>query len=347
MQGDRKFEYDVRGNLIRETRGKGDPLETTFTYNFSNQLVQVVKDGQATEYAYDPIGRRIRKQDSFGSTQYLWAGDQLTQEARNSSKKTYIFEPESFKPLAMAQDGEIYHYHLDHLGTPRELTNQQGSIVWKARYKTYGNVALKDVEEVENNLRFQGQYFDQESGLHYNRHRYYDPSVGQFTTQDPIGLLGGVNNYQYAPNPVGWVDPLGLMCKEKDNYIPDDYDILSDSFIGAHGLRIPDGDPNEVITVYRGVHAKHPDYPNALKGSAVPWGGHKDPLAHNLGDNKSQFTSWSTSQAQAKAFASSHPGGVILQKQIKRKELVWSPDNYTEYEVLIMGDAKGALVKKL
>src|SRR5690606_5908624 len=102
----------------------------------------------------------------------------------------------------------------DHLGTPRELTSETGKLVWKARYKTYGNVAEKEVEEVENNLRFQGQYFDEETGLHYNRHRYYDPSVGQFTTQDPIGLLGGVNNYQYAPNQVGWVDPLGLACKE-------------------------------------------------------------------------------------------------------------------------------------
>ena len=113
----------------------------------------------------------------------------------------------------MMQDGEVYRYHL---GTPRELTSQQGKLVWKARYKTYGNVAEKDVEEVENNLRFQGQYFDEETGLHYNRHRYYDPTLGQFTTQDPIGLLGGVNNYQYAPNPVGWVDPLGLSAKPDD-----------------------------------------------------------------------------------------------------------------------------------
>lgn len=213
IQGDRKFEYDARGNLIRETRGKGGKLETVFTYNFSNQLIKVVKGSQTTEYSYDPIGRRIRKQDSFGATNYLWAADQLAQEQRNAIKKTYVYEPESFKPVAMVQDSEIYHYHLDHLGTPRELTNQQGAIVWKARYKTYGNLALKEVDEVENNLRFQGQYFDEETGLHYNRHRYYDPSVGQFTTQDPIGLLGGENNYQYAPNPVEWIDPFGL-CKE-------------------------------------------------------------------------------------------------------------------------------------
>ena len=63
-------------------------------------------------------------------------------------------------------------------------------------------------------LRFQGQYCDAETGLHYNRHRYYDPQLGRFTTQDPISLAGGINLYQYAPNPVGWVDPLGLHnCK--------------------------------------------------------------------------------------------------------------------------------------
>ncbi|GAB0063566.1 hypothetical protein IBA8401_45980 [Pseudomonas syringae] len=68
------------------------------------------------------------------------------------------------------------------------------------------------VNEVEQNLRFQGQYFDVETGLHYNTFRYYDPEIGRFITQDPIGLSGGDNLYQYAPNPNGWVDPFGL-CK--------------------------------------------------------------------------------------------------------------------------------------
>ncbi len=125
-----------------------------------------------------------------------------------------VYEPDSFKPVAMVEGEKVYHYHLDHLGTPQELSDNEGNIVWQARYKTYGNVAVKAIEEVENNLRFQGQYFDEESGLHYNRHRYYNPSTGTFTTQDPIGLLGGVNSYRYAPNPVGWVDPFGLTCKE-------------------------------------------------------------------------------------------------------------------------------------
>jgi RHS repeat-associated protein len=68
--------------------------------------------------------------------------------------------------------------------------------------------------EIENNIRFQGEYYDEETGLHYNRFRYDDQACGRFISQDPIGLLGGVNNYQYAPNPVSWVDPFGLSCKE-------------------------------------------------------------------------------------------------------------------------------------
>ena len=213
LQGDRKFDYDSRGNLIRERRGKAGKRVTEYTWNLQNQLIRINREGQQTRYRYDPLGRRIEKRDAFGSTRYLWAEDQLVQEQRNTLKKTYIYEPHSFKPVALVQDGDIYHYHLDHLGTPRELTSEAGEIVWKVKYHTYGNVALKETEEIENNLRFQGQYFDEESGLHYNRHRYYSPHTGQFISQDPIGLLGGINSYQYAPNPTGWIDPLGL-CKE-------------------------------------------------------------------------------------------------------------------------------------
>jgi RHS repeat-associated protein len=68
----------------------------------------------------------------------------------------------------------------------------------------------EQAQPVQQNLRFQGQYFDAETGLHYNRHRFYDPDCGRFISQDPIGLLGGINLYQYAPNPVTWIDPLGL-----------------------------------------------------------------------------------------------------------------------------------------
>ncbi|MDG9670409.1 RHS domain-containing protein, partial [Hahella sp. CR1] len=214
FHGDRHFEYDAAGNLILEKRGKGGKLETRYQYNKQNQLIAIEKDGQKTEYQYDALGRRIAKQDAFGKTEFLWNGDVLLSEQRNHLNKVYVYEPNSFRPLAFIQDKQVYHYHLDHLGTPQEMTNAEGEVVWSARYKAYGNLALQDIEEVQNPLRFQGQYYDEETGLHYNRHRYYDPSAARFINQDPVGLLGGGNNYQYAPNPTGWVDPFGLTCKE-------------------------------------------------------------------------------------------------------------------------------------
>jgi RHS repeat-associated protein len=107
---------------------------------------------------------------------------------------------------------EVFHYHLDHLGTPREMTDARGRIVWSARYRAWGALAVADVDEVDNPLRFQGQYHDAETGLHYNFQRYYDPRTGRFVTQDPIGLQGGTALYRYAANPVEWVDPWGLVC---------------------------------------------------------------------------------------------------------------------------------------
>ncbi|MDG9670842.1 DUF6531 domain-containing protein [Hahella sp. CR1] len=235
FHGDRHFEYDEAGNLIREKRGKGGKLETRYFYNKQNQLVAVEKDGQRTEYKYDALGRRVSKQDAFGKTVFLWNGDVLLSEQRKHLSKIYVYEPNSFRPLAFIQDQKVYHYHLDHLGTPQEMTDAKGKIVWSVRYKAYGNLALKETEEVENSLRFQGQYFDDESGLHYNRHRYYDPGSARFINQDPVGLVGGNNNYLYAPNPTSWVDPFGLTAKPGDcpDAIPDNYDIMEDRYKNA------------------------------------------------------------------------------------------------------------------
>lgn len=110
---------------------------------------------------------------------------------------------------------EIAFYQCDHLGTPLELTDHEGNVAWSAKYKAWGQ-AKQAISQaaykagIRNPNRFQGQYFDEETGLHYNRHRYYDPDVARYLTQDPIGLNGGENLYEYAHNPTGWMDPLGL-----------------------------------------------------------------------------------------------------------------------------------------
>ncbi|WP_338846789.1 DUF6861 domain-containing protein [Massilia sp. W12] len=114
--------------------------------------------------------------------------------------------------------GQVLYFHTDHLGTPRELSDAQGRLRWQASYQSWGNLLQVAYSEISapcwlpqlQPLRFQGQYYDAETGLHYNRFRYYDPDIGRFISQDPIGLAGGNNIYQYAANPISWIDPLGL-----------------------------------------------------------------------------------------------------------------------------------------
>jgi RHS repeat-associated protein len=110
---------------------------------------------------------------------------------------------------------KIAFYQCDHLGTPQELTDHEGKVAWSAQYRAWGQ-AKEAISEaayragIRNPIRFQGQYFDEDTGLHYNRHRYYDPYSGRFLSKDPIGLGGGFSTHGYAANPTMWVDPLGL-----------------------------------------------------------------------------------------------------------------------------------------
>nr|WP_232013100.1 RHS repeat-associated core domain-containing protein [Pseudomonas fluorescens] len=216
MQGDRHYDYDAYGNLIREHRGTGQKLVTEYRYDCQHRLIGVSLPGGSTaSYKYDAFGRRIEKTVDGHTTEFLWQGERLIAESAENRYRSYVYEPGSFRPLAML-DGEgplkaaPFYYQLDHLGTPQELTDYSGEIMWSAKYRAYGNLAALDVSEIDNPLRFQGQYFDAETGLHYNRHRYYNPGTGRFLTPDPIKLAGGLNSYQYVPNPTGWVDPLGL-----------------------------------------------------------------------------------------------------------------------------------------
>jgi RHS repeat-associated protein len=110
-----------------------------------------------------------------------------------------------------------------------------------SKSRAYGNVVALDVQEIDNPLRFQGQYFDTETGLHYNRHRYYNPNTGRFLTPDPIKLAGGLNSYRYVNNPTGWVDPLGLNgCPGAVGGEP----IAGEAVDPAAGVKIDSGEPD-------------------------------------------------------------------------------------------------------
>ncbi|GLQ32681.1 RHS repeat-associated core domain-containing protein [Litoribrevibacter albus] len=212
QHGQQRYRYDACGNQVQVTSDNPDQHQSR-EFDAFNQLARLKHQGKVHQYQYDALGRRASKLTEQGKIDYLWDGDQLIGEHHNGNFRWYLYEPGTFLPIALIEQGRVYHYHLDHLGTPITLTDNQGQIAWQADYSAFG-IANIAVEQINNPIRFQGQYFDQESGLHYNRFRYYDPAIGRFIHQDPIGLAGGINHYQYVPNPVSWVDPFGLSCKE-------------------------------------------------------------------------------------------------------------------------------------
>jgi RHS repeat-associated protein len=205
------FEYDDNGNAIKKTKNASI---TKNHYDFANRLKQVdLPDDRVAKYTYDYLGRRIKKEFDGTSTWYLYDETTLLAELDDSGAlvKRYTFAPNSFEPLSLIHEGTTYSYQNNHLRTPRIMTTIDATIVWNAKYSSFGQADIDGSSIVDNNLRFPGQYYDQETGLHYNWHRYYDPNIGRYLTSDPIGLRGGINLFIYAfNNPINLIDLFGL-----------------------------------------------------------------------------------------------------------------------------------------
>ena len=185
-------------------------------------------DKQTWVYHYDALDRRIRKgrlKEDGGledETRFVWDGSRLLQEVYANGRYTYVYaDQDSYEPLAQIHNytnagfetyQEINYFHCDQIGIPREMTDKDGRLLWFGDYDGWGRLnGETNITGAHQPFRLQNQYCDAETGLHYNFYRYYEPNSGRFINQDPIGLWGGSNFYQFAANTQEWIDPLGLM----------------------------------------------------------------------------------------------------------------------------------------
>ena len=226
--------YDGAHRLVHLSREAPDGTRTEAHYHY-DALSRRIK-------------KTVRHGERETTTRYGWDGDRLATEALDDRLRTTVYEPGSFVPLLridqdfsdtnpqelrdrrqLAAVGlltpeaagpiedflrtppkqDIACYHTDHLGTPLRLTDTQGKTIWQAEPHDWAAVRGEH-GETDQSIRFQGQWWDEESGLYYNRYRYYDPGLGRYVSQDPIGLMGGLHVYNYPTNPTKRVDPLGL-----------------------------------------------------------------------------------------------------------------------------------------
>jgi len=204
-------------------------------------------DGQLVSFAYDPVGRRVSKEFDGKITRYVWDGNRILHEWQTVSEDadtikpfTWLYSGNTFTPIAKLTHEKAYSVITDHLGTPTMMVNNKGGqAVWKCKLNIYGQKRLADggnTEEENCNFRYPGQYEDVETGLYYNRFRYYDPDMGGYTQRDPIGLSGGNPTvYGYVWSTLLEVDPWGLAQFFRSMSRSEYFDIHDNGWRGIDG----------------------------------------------------------------------------------------------------------------
>ena len=185
------YSYDPRGRLI------GVDSNVSYTLNGLGERIRKTVSGASTLFVYDEQGQLIGEYDASGTP---------------ITETVYL----DTQPVGALKGNAIYYVHTDHLSAPRVITDTTDTIIWRWDSDPFGTTAANDDPDQDTvsfayNLRFPGQYYDQETGLHYNYYRDYDPITGRYVQSDPIGLAGGLNTYAYVESaPLMWVDPDGL-----------------------------------------------------------------------------------------------------------------------------------------
>lgn len=248
------YAYDPEGNLVTKHASDGEVWEYRWNAA-GHLATVVRPDASIASFAYDALGRRVSKTFRGRTTRWVWDGNVPLHEWVEQTEQfafvgasapptdgiaapreaalseyllrrppdqgtpdapiTWLFEPESFAPLARLAAGQRESIVTDHLGTPVAMLDDSGVTTWSGDLTTWGDLTLTTGTPWHCPFRWPGQYEDPETGLYYNRFRYYDPKAGQYASQDPTGVLGsGTTIVAYVPSPATQVDVFGLTAKD-------------------------------------------------------------------------------------------------------------------------------------
>ena len=205
------YGYDAAGNMTRNN-------QQYYAYGADNRFSQATSLGRVLGiYAYNGKGERTSKTVNGVKTLFVYdTQGRVIGEYGDSGQLLREHVYGLAGRLSTVSNNQIYWHHNDHLGTPQALTDINATTVWTMSQTPFGIATVNEDPDgngikVSNNFRFPGQYYDAETGLNYNYHRYYDSKTGRYTQSDPIGLRGGLNTFAYVlSNPISFIDPVGL-----------------------------------------------------------------------------------------------------------------------------------------
>ncbi|MEW2102705.1 RHS repeat-associated core domain-containing protein [Streptomyces cellulosae] len=271
------YRHDGQGRVVRRVTKllSGGRREWRYVWNAEDQLTDVMTpDGRHWHYVYDPVGRRIAKQLLAGDgttvleqVSFFWDGDDLAEQTDGAVSLSWDWAggqvPISQRVRGTGPigpdtpqdriDERFYAIITDLLGTPTELVDAEGDVVWTQSTTLWGvRVAASGGSGIECPLRFPGQYFDVETGLHYNHHRYYEPGTARYLSPDPLGRTPAPNHYAYVKNPLQWKDPLGLKAPCTVDLYHGTFGSAADNII-ANGIN-PNISPREMDFGFGGFY---------------------------------------------------------------------------------------------
>ncbi|MBL0057150.1 MAG: RHS repeat protein [Chitinophagaceae bacterium] len=224
-----RFQYDDEGNMVE----KKEPSGRTWKYQWhaNGMLESVIRpDGDVVNFKYDALGRRLSKIFNATIIKWLWNGDKPLHEwkekifpenklkylePKNQSVLTWIFNEDNFIPVAKISGNNSISIVSDHIGTPFQMYSDKGELIWESQIDSFGNSKILIGDKGSCPFRNQGQYEDIETGLYYNRFRYYDPNSNFYISQDPLRTVAGIKLYSYVPDINLYTDIFGL-AKRKD-----------------------------------------------------------------------------------------------------------------------------------